>query len=207
MPEYPLSAHDHNYIIEADGRLGDVISRGIPYEADLLEHIYEQRFKGLALDVGAHIGNHTLWFAVVCGLTVHAFEPIEVKRLRLNVARNGIRKVKVHPFALGAQEGWATAVGKGELAIGAGTLPVRMLDNLKLVGVGLIKIDVEGMEPEVLAGGEKTIRRDRPAIFAEARKPEDHEAIAALLIPWGYRMVERFASRSVASPVERWDAV
>lgn len=205
MPEYNISAHDRSYCIEADGRIGDVISYGGPYEAELLEHIYEQHFEGVALDVGASVGNHTLWFAVVCGLEVHAFEPIVAEQLRSNIERNGLANVHVHPYALGAHIGAATEVRRGTLSVGEGGIPVRRLDSLGLLGVSVIKIDVEGMEPQVLAGGEQTIRRDRPVIFAEARTPEDHEENASVLVPWGYEMVRLFASKSVATPVERWD--
>lgn len=209
MTQVRIEAHGCDYLIEvdADGILGRrIVPSGKPYEAPLLEHIWGMKLSGIAVDVGAHIGNHSLYLAAVCGLQVVAFEPSTVERLRANVELNDLGgQVRLEPFALGADLGWATEVGKGRLEVGAGEVPVRRLDDYALVGVSLIKIDVEDMEPSVLRGGEETIRRERPVIFAEARDDECHAAIAEVLEPWGYAMTHRFHSRGVATPVERWD--
>ncbi|MEV6316176.1 FkbM family methyltransferase [Streptomyces sp. NPDC051776] len=42
-----------------------------------------------------------------------------------------------------------------------------LLDGLRLADVGLIKVDVDGSELAVLRGAERTLRRDRPALFIE----------------------------------------
>src|SRR5207248_11593238 len=46
---------------------------------------------------------------------------------------------------------------------------VRRLDDIARgwPRVGLMKIDIEGYEPEMLKGARATIERDRPIIFAE----------------------------------------
>jgi hypothetical protein len=44
------------------------------------------------------------------------------------------------------------------------------LDSVELARVDLIKIDVEGMEEEVLAGAEQTIRRTKPYLIVEHYK-------------------------------------
>lgn len=53
----------------------------------------------------------------------------------------------------------------------APVVPIRRLDDvvdeLGIDDITLIKIDVEGFEPEVLKGGRETIRRMLPVIFAE----------------------------------------
>lgn len=179
---------------------------GRPYERPLLRHIHQQRFRGVAVDAGANIGNHTLWLAVVCGLRVVAFEPVLHAELQANVTLNRLgSRVQVEPVALGDTDGTAEHVGLGRLTQGVGELPVRRLDAYQLTNVSVVKIDVEGMEPHVLRGGEQTIRRWRPVIFAEEHNQVEHDAIAEVLEPWGYRMRWRMQKRGQATPMGRWD--
>jgi FkbM family methyltransferase len=63
------------------------------------------------------------------------------------------------------------------------TVRMRRLDDLGL-DPAVIKIDVQGTEPDVLAGGMETIRRARPAIMAEALDRD--ERALELLKPLGY---------------------
>lgn len=226
-----LSIQAHGTTIhmhDTDGKIGRCFRKGVPYEKPLLEHIHAEGFAGLAVDAGANIGNHALWFALVCGLRVAAFEPLHHELLAEHVALNGAGDlVRVYPYALGDVDGEATHVGKGRLDpagvegmagsdepdvasgqwVGSGAaVTVRTLDSFGLVGVSVIKADVEGMEAHVFRGGEQTIRRDRPVIFAETRGDEEHSEIAAVLQPWGYRVTERFTGRGSRTPVERWGA-
>lgn len=210
--ELDVSAHGVGYKVLADdeGLIGRKISGGNPYEAPLLEHIYDMRLRGVAIDVGAHIGNHALWLAAVCGLKVVAFEPDPEARADLwhNVELNLLHEqVEVRSEALGATFCAASVAGKGRLDVGVngGPVQVRPLDSYGLRDVSVIKIDVEDMEPQVLIGAQQTLDRERPVVFAEARNDECHKAIADVLRPWGYRRTHRFASRGVATPVERWD--
>ncbi|HLQ78564.1 MAG TPA: FkbM family methyltransferase, partial [Terriglobia bacterium] len=47
------------------------------------------------------------------------------------------------------------------------SIPVMTVDSLRLARCNLIKIDIEGMEPQVLSGARRTIERLRPFIFVE----------------------------------------
>lgn len=209
MTECRIEAHGVAYTIDADpaGLIGGRIHEsGQPYEAPLLESIYERGYTGAAVDAGAHIGNHSLWLAAVCGLEVWAYEPLEHEALVENVARNGLEaRIHTHPVALGAHDGVAKVVGKGKLDSRAagGTVPLHTLDGYLLEECSVMKLDVEDMEPEVLRGARNTIRRCRPVIYAEARDEACHEAIAAVLEPWGYHMGERFGVKW--TPVECWE--
>ncbi len=64
---------------------------------------------------------------------------------------------------------------------------VRMItiDELNLARLDLIKIDVEGMELEVLQGASATLGRLRPIIIVERLKAPE-EQIAAVLSSYGY---------------------
>lgn len=197
-----IRAHGVRYRIEDPGGLiGKSLRAGNPYEARVLEHIYRQGLKGVAVDAGASVGNHALWFAAVCGLRVVAFEPLVYEQLLRNVALNGLGKqIRVQAVALGASAGTATPLGRGQLEPGQGSVPVEPLDGFELADVALLKVDVEGMEADVLEGALDTIRRCEPLIFAEAWDHEAHARVAGVLEPLGYRHVKTYG----ATPLEEW---
>ena len=68
------------------------------------------------------------------------------------------------------------------------TSPVSLItiDSLNLPRLDLLKVDVEGMEAEVLAGADATLARTRPIVFAEHIKSDRAELIGALAAH-GYR--------------------
>lgn len=199
------------------GKIRRSLEAGHPYEANLLEHVYAAGFherhheqRAVAVDAGANIGNHTLWFAAICDLDVVAFEPLYPAELAHNVALNGLQeRVQVHGVCLGAGscgagDDVAAHQGKGRMLVGSGTFPVRTLDSYQIENVALVKADVEGMEAQVLSGGEQTIRRDRPVIFAEEWGLREHDAVARVVEPWGYRMTEHFRTGG-STVVGRWE--
>lgn len=204
-----LDYHSGSYAMwEMPGKVAKCMRSGVPYEGALLRHIHEHGFTGSAVDAGANIGNHTLWLAAICGLQVHAFEPIRFGELRANVHLNPGVRVNVYPYALGARTGSAKHVGKGQLQAGAvasaGSYPVRPLDALNLEDVSVMKIDVEGMEVDVLRGAEETVRRCRPVIYAEQWTEKERAHIASVVDPWGYRLTRTFSGRESRTPVGRW---
>jgi FkbM family methyltransferase len=64
-------------------------------------------------------------------------------------------------------------------------VPTVTIDSLNLARVELIKIDVEGMEIEALAGGEKCIESQHPMLLIEMLK-SDKDAMRAWLEKRGY---------------------
>ena len=56
-------------------------------------------------------------------------------------------------------------------------VPVRTIDSLveqfQLNQVAMLKVDVEGMESQVLSGARETIERDRPILFFESNPSSD----------------------------------
>ena len=217
-----VAAHNTSYRIlptpglaagKAPSKIARLAARGVPYEQPLLEHIHSLALDGVAVDVGANVGNHTLWMAVMCGLRVHAFEPVVHAQLQANVELNGLDdgRVMVHPVALGERLGEAIHCGDGRLgkplAGRGGDVPVFTLDYYGLSSVVVVKVDVEGMEPLVLRGAEATLRRCRPVVFAEEwpDSPVWHDRIAAALEPLGYVMSEVFSGRRSPTPVGKWE--
>lgn len=140
------------------------------------------------LDVGANIGLFALRAAECVGPTgrVIAVEPADVSagRLERNLALNAMAQVAVVRAALSDREGEAELrhVELGDdpqawsimpEAGGADAEKVRTttLDALAeaqgLTRLDLIKMDVEGAEPMVVAGGGATLARFRPSVIFE----------------------------------------
>ncbi len=159
----------------------------------------------VVIDVGANIGAHTVAFARLVGPQgcVIAFEPqrLVFQVLCANVALNSLTNVDCHWAAVGER---AAAIKVPELDVAqhgdfAGVslqgvregMPVRQIALDEFVapeGLRLIKIDVEGMEAEVLRGARGLIARMRPVLYVENDRPDRSEALMRLIDSFGYAM-------------------
>ena len=141
------------------------------------------RSRRCLVDVGAHYGLFSLVFSFRPGTVAYAVEPSPEARKMLehHLAVNPGLDVRVWPVALGRSQGELTfSIGDHGHALrspGAElvTLPVRTLDGLvdqERARPDAVKIDVEGMELEVLEGARKTLSELRPQIFLEVHPSE-----------------------------------
>ena len=175
--------------------------------------LFEQLLRpgDIAVEVGANIGAHTLPLAKAVGPTgrVFAFEPQRVlaqtvcANLALNSATNGI----VRNEAVGAAAGslavpsldYSAPANYGGLPLGPEVgwaekqvpfeeIPVVTLDSLGLSRLRLLKIDVEGMETDVLEGAKETVARCRPLLYVENDRVEKAEQLIARLTDLGYTL-------------------
>jgi FkbM family methyltransferase len=164
---------------------------------------------GVAVDVGANVGLHTAAMAAA-GARVIAVEPLRdnVVRLRRTVAGHpgvvveetalGDREGTVHygNAADGALAGVCAEDGAGRAGGGArhaeGTWEMTTLDALWCrhgsPPVRVVKVDVEGYEREVLAGGRQLLTTARPDLLVESHEPR---RITGLLAGVGYRRARR----------------
>ena len=138
------------------------------------------------IDIGANIGNHSLYFSefldydeIVC------FEPFEknVELLKLNLIGKNCR---IMDYALSDSESekilynsqsnnfggfslhsYDGSKGENKSFIVKDKVVTKTLDSLNLSNVTMIKIDVEGHENSVLNGGIETIKKNNPIIFIE----------------------------------------
>lgn len=175
----------------------DVISNGITiegiYEKNYLENVIKFLTKkkivnGVAIDIGANIGNHSIYFSQFYN-DVYAFEPNPkiYKALLINTEDHK----NVYPFNLGLGnkqgQGYITIsnrqnlgsaqinMSKSEKETSSQPINITQLDNFwgKIdKEIGLIKIDVEGMELKVLKGGINIIRNYKPVIIFEQHKDD-----------------------------------
>jgi FkbM family methyltransferase len=144
------------------------------------------------VDVGANIGLFTLLGAHLVGPggRVLAVEPgrVSIGRLEANLALNTLPQVSLVRAALADAPGemalYHVALGDDPQAysllsdgsdMAREMVQVTTLDRLAeaegLTRLDCIKIDVEGAEPMVLAGGEATLARFRPIIIFEVNAP------------------------------------
>ncbi|WIY00096.1 FkbM family methyltransferase [Amycolatopsis mongoliensis] len=130
-------------------------------------------------DVGANVGIHTVLMAKRAGRVV-AFEPIPatMKRLRANVDRNGLGNVELVEVALAdkAERRSMVLVAEGAgcshlLRDGGGSLEVAVTTgDLCTAEHGVpdvIKVDIEGFEPEFVSGSLDLLRTRRPLLTLE----------------------------------------
>ncbi len=169
-----------------------------PYELEMLQDIQANVSTGnLVLDVGANIGNHTLYLAAIAECKVTSFEPnaslIEALRRSVEINQLGER-VTLMPFGVGhaAGKGHFAAImednlGGQSIDIGEGDIRIVALDELEFPErVRLIKIDVEGMELPVLEGAVNLIDQDRPLIYVECMNADQYKTIATWMESHGY---------------------
>jgi FkbM family methyltransferase len=66
-----------------------------------------------------------------------------------------------------------------------------------------LKIGTEGGAAKVLAGAQRVLREDRPAIYVELHGPEEQRAARDLMQNNGY-VLRRLSGELVSDPTERW---
>jgi hypothetical protein len=59
---------------------------------------------------------------------------------------------------------------------------------LALPACGLLKVDVEGFEPQVLRGARHTVERCRPVIYVENDRLAQQQELITLVAEMGYRL-------------------
>jgi FkbM family methyltransferase len=185
-----------------------------PAELKLARHLLGSLKKDdVFFDVGANFGYYSLLAADLVGTEVQAFEPVPWVHELLVKNAAGL-KIKAHrlavsdaPGELSFDEAPPTHPGGSTIDAAACLEPGSKLLDFRRITVtattldefhaksGLmptvIKIDVEGAENRVIAGGRKTLGEGSPSVIIEVWKPPvvnktHHEAIASLRA-LGYR--------------------
>jgi FkbM family methyltransferase len=128
---------------------------------------------GCLVDVGAANGSYVLWMRHRSDKPIVAFEPspLTFECLAATVARNQLRDVTVRQVACDAKGGGAVRLQLGANSVvtpdGAAEVRTVRLDDELPTPVALLKVDVEGMEVDVLRGAAGIIERDHPALWIE----------------------------------------
>jgi len=156
------------------------------FETPELEHCRELIEPGAVIvDVGANVGNHLVYFAhFMAPSRIFPIEPHpeSIRLLRENIALNRITCVDERHLGIGiGSERGRLAIempSQGDLVLArlapspSGNIEVYPLDDLGFERIDLLKIDVEGMEFDVLHGMAETLRRCRPVLMIEVRESD-----------------------------------
>jgi FkbM family methyltransferase len=178
------------------------LGAGPGYEPDL-NQLIERIEGGLFIDVGASIGFITVRAARrarhVIAVEPH---PIRFAHLQRNIELNGLANVTCFNCALGAEEGMATLYdvdpSLGPHPLDASTrpgrghryeVPMHRLDDLVTDDAQFVKIDVEGDEPNVLAGARRLLE-SHPALVVESLDDEHLARIEELLPQYRFRRID-----------------
>ena len=176
----------------------------------------------VAFDIGANYGTHSL-FLLTLGIQTISFEPNPAchSYFRLVCERNRLG-YRLEPAAMGATAGMIELwYPDREEWLGTTQLSVRehLTGNIREIKASmttvddysvahgmqpdLIKIDVEGMDFDVLRGAARALRWNRPVVLFESRKSMGRIEFADFLADSGYRicllpLVEAMRPRSLS---------
>lgn len=167
------------------------LSKGVEWEPYITNLILAHAKPGTTvLDVGAHIGTHTVTLAQAAGWRgrVYAFEPQRkiYRELVKNMELNGLHNVIALHFALGDHHGFvemnkAGNGNEGGTSIGAGgdKAELRTLDSFGFRNLSFVKIDVESYEDHVIDGAARTLREQHPVVLVEILGGIDYDKATA----------------------------
>jgi FkbM family methyltransferase len=170
------------FVVDATDHIQSFHLRGEFYEREELTLIERYCPRGVhIIDAGANVGNHAIFFDKFLGpKSVHVIEvnPPAIAVLRINVALNESHSIDTswlgvglaaRPLRLDLEEVMAGNWGATRFTPAAeGKFQALPGDALAQgLPVGFLKLDVERMEMDVLAGFDATIETWRPPMFVE----------------------------------------
>jgi FkbM family methyltransferase len=177
-----------------------------------------------AIDVGACFGLWTLAFAqraaavysfeaqrhlynCICGtLALNSLDHVYPFNIAIGVS-DGKISVPQYDYSQNFQFGCVylcprTTQGDMPDSIGSEQIGLLALDSIQFPTVSVIKIDVEGMELEVLQGAVHLIERDRPVLYIETVVLR-RELFEKFLEPFGYLFTGN-TDNMLALPAEKY---
>lgn len=189
------------------GHIKEVERHGKFFEYGMLEAIEKLPYRpGICMDIGANVGNHTVFFSKFCKFDeVWAFEPSpnSFELLKYNLLSNESSNVNCFYQAVGSHDGFVRMTDNKynpswNKVTDKNADPDQKIHPLIAVQVkpittekkvALMKIDVEGYELEVIKGAYEVIERERPELFIEW-----HDGYDPILnaLPKGYSYVKTY---------------
>jgi FkbM family methyltransferase len=195
LPTEYVNTRREYIIFKNDCGVTDHVRNGTVYESHIFQYIQNNlNVAGTTIiDIGGNLGFHTLEFADMVGPDgeVFSFEPQKLIYYQLcgNVILNGFKNVTTYNVALSdenttlkmenLQYTSEKTINIGNAHLNAWThsgynlVEVKKLDDYTFhKPVSIIKIDVQGHEPNVLDGAINTINIHRPIIFVEIEQDQ-----------------------------------
>lgn len=163
----------------------DIVNRSDFVESDMLYELNKYiPNRAVILDIGANIGNHSVFWAMHGAKKIYAFEPVHAtyRMLLKNIEINQMQEIIIpQNIALGDEKtsGEISSVctnNIGGTSIKSSqnannySLIIERLDNINLgeQRIDFCKIDVEGFEKKTLNGMKKTLQKYKPVVFIES---------------------------------------
>ena len=160
------------------------------------------------IDVGANIGNETLYWMLQSpkrAKFIYACEALEMPYniLKKNIEINGLKKVAALNFGIGNKDTRARIekfkmknYAKTKLVEDAnGEYKIKRIDDLRLKQkVDVIKVSMPGMEFEALDGAENLIDRDRPVVFVKMEEASKAK-VDDLMKDFAYKLARQIGKK------------
>lgn len=207
-------------VVPLDDSIGHRVIATGSFEATQIEGIsrlldYPERFglpkrRGTFVDVGANIGLFTIAFQGYFDKTI-AIEanPLTFSILKANIALRELHGINCICMAASDAAGSATLSFPANGNLGWATLndfgyerkvtveKARLDEMIPSDGepIGLVKIDVEHYELEVLRGATGILKRDRPIVLFESLGLKNASQCADVLVECGYSRFFKFARK------------
>jgi len=175
---------------------------------------YAPREGDVVVDIGAGIGEFSLWCASM-GASVIAFEPDPLALACLEKNTASLGGVQIYPYALwkertnlrlhGSPDTTESSLiedGKANLRnVDVEAWPLdRLQSTARLPVIDLMKIDGEGVEPEIILGAPRTLMRTRVLVVdigATDRRPNLKARVETALDNMNFRAVPHERSDTI----------
>lgn len=172
-------------------------------EAKLFKQICKPGF--IVVEIGANIGTHTVLLSQLVGPygRVLAFEPQRVvfQNLCANIALNSLQNVECYQKAVGAQSGHVLIPDiKYDQEGNFGGVEVNKFEQGQAIDLvtldqfyeypklDFLKVDVEGMEKEVIDGASALIKKHQPIIYIENDRKDKSQALIETIRSFDYKL-------------------
>ena len=179
--------YDQLVVYSYDSVSTEINLNGI-YEKDFLfffkKFLSEKKYNiqnKAALDIGAFIGNHSIFFSKIFS-EVLSFEPHPISYEILKINCRNFKNIKMFNFACSDENKDSylrlkhTNIGGSSISEGNHirdhSIKLFKLDDFlkdNIIEIGLIKIDVEGHEENVINGCIELLKKNKPIIIMELK--------------------------------------
>ena len=193
------------FILKHDTVISKQVSETGDYAKEEKQYLSNFLSSGMTvLDVGSNIGTHAVYFSSLVGGRgkVYCFEPQQTvySILCSNILLNTCNNVVAYPYAVGEKNTDILVpspdytrpnnFGGYSLLHSVRKESGKMItiDSLQLDQCDLLKIDVEGMELDVLRGAQDLLRSCSPVIYLECNRAGKERPIVLFLEQFGYRI-------------------
>lgn len=176
-------------------------------EKNFIINYFKRKEKYNAIDIGAHIGFHSLYFSEIFN-NVYSFEAND-QNYECLIYNTKIKKnIDCYNFAIGETFDYGKIIipwdfpikeninsGMGYISRGS-EIEIRPLDSFKFKNISFIKIDVEGYEYFVLKGAMETLKNNKILLMFELNGHESrynlkYENLHELLTSLNYRCITK----------------